>query len=90
MEILKKIFGGIVLVTGVLSTIGGIIASRFWLVTIVILSILKIAGAIVMPWFAGLTTLSAIGTGLWLLGLGFVLIVVGVGVSTLSALIIGN
>ena len=44
------------LMLGILGT-----ASMFFL------SIMKIIGSITIPWFAGFTTLSAIGTGLWLL-----------------------
>jgi len=74
MENLKLIgatlFGFLAAITAVLGIIGGAISARYWLITLVILSILNIAGLIVIPWFAGITVLSAIGTPLFMLFIG--------------------
>ena len=87
MEALKVILGGLTFVTGILGSIGGAIAAKYWLVVIVILSVLKLAGITAIPWFAGLTTASAIGTGLWMLGLGLIFFFLGIFVAEISAAI---
>ena len=90
MEALKLIMGVLTFVTGILGTIGGAIAAKYWLVVTVVLSILKLTGLTVMPWFAGLTTASAIGTGLWMLFGGIFLFFLGMGVAAISAAILDN
>ena len=57
-----------------LGTIGGTIAVKYWVVTLVILSILNLSGLVIMPWFAGITVLSAIGTPLFMLGVGILMV----------------
>lgn len=71
---LKAILGILGIVGGVLGMIGGIIAVKFWALTLVVMSLLKLTGVIIVPWFGGLLTASAIGTALWMLFGGLVLI----------------
>jgi len=88
MERVKSIMGVLTFITGILGTIGGAIAARYWLVVIAVLSILKLAGVTAIPWFAGLKTISAIGTGLWMLFGGSLLFLFGISVAGISAAII--
>jgi len=84
MEIIKIIIG--VTLTG-LSFIGallGALSARFSILTIIILSILKLLGLVAIPWFASIFVLSVIGTGLWMLTIGLIIWVLGI----FSALII--
>ena len=90
MEIIKSIIGVLTFITGILSAIGGAIATKYWLVVTVVLSILKLAGLTSMPWFAGITTASAIGTGLWMLSLGVIFILLGLVVTAISTVILGD
>ena len=73
---LKDIVAIITGLGGVLGMVGSAIAMRFWLITLVIMSILKLTGAVAMPWFAGIFSAGAISTGLWMLfgGLFFLLL----------------
>ena len=84
MGVLKLTMGVLTSITGILGVIGGAVAARYWLVVVVILSILKLVGLVSIPWFAGLTTASAIGTGLWMLGFGLVFVVLGLIVAAIS------
>jgi len=81
---MKEIVGLITTIFGVVGMIGSAIAMRIWLIVVVILSILKLSGTVIMPWFAGVTTLGAISTGLWLLILGFFMLLVNIGVTALG------
>ena len=72
MEVLKIIVGVFTSIAGILGLIGSSIATRYWLITVVIMSIIKLAGFATMPWFAGPLSVGAISTGLWMLGLGIV------------------
>ena len=65
-DALLIIFGLLAGFTAFLGMIGGAIATRYWFVSLVILTILKWAGVVTL-WFGGLFTLSAIGTPLWML-----------------------
>ena len=90
MERVKSIMGVLTFITGILGTIGGVISDKYWLVVIAVLSTLKLAGVIAIPWFAGLKTVSAIGTGLWMLFGGSLLFLFGISVAGISAAIIGD
>ena len=80
---------GIILIINLINVVIGAIVYKFWLLTIFILSLLKITNIIVIPWFAGIGTISAIGTGLWMLGIGIVLMVLG-GLGTFIMFIISD
>jgi len=80
---------GIILIINLINVVIGAIVYKFWLLTIFILSLLKITNIIVIPWFAGIGTISAIGTGLWMLGIGIVLMMLG-GLSTFIMFIISD
>jgi len=90
MKLVKLTMGSLTFMTGILGTIGGAIVARYWLIVIAILSILKLVGLVQMPWFAGLTTASAIGTGLWMLFGGLLLFFLGLIVAGISAAILEN
>jgi hypothetical protein len=72
MEIFKIIIGVVTAFAGVLGLIGSSIATTYWAITIVIMSVIKLVGVSAMPWFAGPLTAGAISTGLWMLVLGIV------------------
>jgi len=65
-----SLIGAIIAFFGIIGIVCGAIATRYWLAVVIILSILKLTGLTIIPWFAGIFTLSAIGTGLWLLVIG--------------------
>ena len=50
----------------------GLLLGIFGIASMLVLSIMKIMGSVTVPWFAGLTTLSAVGTGLWLVFLAWI------------------
>jgi hypothetical protein len=69
---MKRVLGLITAIAGLFGMIGSAIAIRFWGLTVVVMSILKLANITVMPWFAGPFTAGAISTGLWMFALGIV------------------
>jgi len=69
---MQAIVGLVTGIAGVLGMIGSGIAMRFWLITLGLMTILKLTGVIVVPWFAGPLTAGAISTGLWMLFLGLI------------------
>jgi len=85
---MQQIIGAIVGLFGIVGTIGSLIALKFWAITLVIMSILKLTGAVVMPWFAGAFTAGAISTGLWMLFLGLVMVVVSMVVAAIGGALI--
>jgi hypothetical protein len=58
---------------------------RFWLITLVIMTILKLTGAVAMPWFAGIFTAGAISTGLWMLFGGLIFMGISFGITAIGA-----
>jgi hypothetical protein len=57
---------------------------RFWLITVVIMVILKLTGVLVIPWFAGPLTAGAISTGLWILTIGLLFMVISFTIAALG------
>jgi len=91
METLKMIVGGLSVIGGVFGMIGGAIAAKVWAYVIILLSLLKlfnIANLGAIPWFAGVTTLGAVSTGLWLLLFGLLVIFIGIIITGIGAVII--
>lgn len=66
-EFLLVVMGGLVRITAFLGVIGGAIVTKYWVITGIILTILKLTGVIQIMWFGTLFTLSAAGTPLWML-----------------------
>ncbi len=75
------ILGILIGIGGIVGVIGSAIVMRFWAITIVVLSILKLVNLIQIPWFAGLFTISALGTGLWMLVIGLALFILSLGIT---------
>jgi hypothetical protein len=73
----KTIVGSLIGISGFLSVVGSAIAMRYSMITVVIMSILKITGVLVIPWFAGVFTAGAISTGIWMLFLGLIFMFIG-------------
>jgi hypothetical protein len=61
---------------------------RFWLITIVIMSILKLTGVIQILWFAGIFSAGAISTGLWMLFGGLVMMAISFVITAIGAAIL--
>jgi len=80
-----KIIAGIFAILGIILTVISALALRVWFIFIVVLSVLKIAGFTNISWFASIYVPSAIGTGLWILGIGFIVLVIGSGITLISA-----
>jgi len=85
---MREIIGALIAVFGFIGIVGSTIATRLWAATVVVLSILKLTGLLIIPWFAGAFTVSAIGTGLWLLLGGLLGIFVSFVVTAIGALIV--
>ena len=93
METLKIIVGSLSVIGGVFGILGGAIAARVWAYVIILLSLLKlfnIANLGAIPWFAGVTTLGAVSTGLWLLLFGLLAIFIGIIITATGAVIINE
>jgi hypothetical protein len=80
----KSIVGIIMSISGFLGMLGSAIAMRFWLITVVIMVILKLTGVLVIPWFAGPFTAGAISTGLWILTIGLLFMVISFTIAALG------
>ncbi len=89
-EFLTLFVSGLVGITAFLGMIGGAIATRYWIVTGIILSILKVTGVVQIMWFGTLFTLSALGTPLWMLSLGLFMIAFNAGILALLGILIDN
>lgn len=76
------------MVAGFLGMIGSFIAIKFWLITLVIMSILKLTGITAIAWFAGPLTAGAISTGLWMLFLGLIFLLISFVVTAISTTIL--
>jgi len=85
---LKGILGILGIVGGFLGMFGGIIAVKFWALTLVVMTLLKLTGIVIMPWSGGLLTASAIGTALWMLFGGLVLILLGFLITAISTAVL--
>ena len=75
---MKKFLSVIAGIVSLLGILGGMMAANLWAVTLVVLSILKLTSTLDIAWFAGISTLSAIGTPLFMLVIGLVLIVINI------------
>jgi len=82
---MKAVAGLLTGIAGVIGMIGSGIAMRFWLITIVIMSILKLTGVIALAWFAGPLTAGAISTGLFMLFGGLVMMMISVIITAIGA-----
>jgi len=82
---MKAVAGLLTGIAGVIGMIGSGIAMRFWLITIVIMSILKLTGVIQILWFTGIFSAGAISTGLWMLFGGLVMMMISVIITAIGA-----
>ena len=89
METLRIIVGIIAAVLGFFATIASAIVMRFWLIALVVLTILKWTG-IVTLWFGGICTLSAIGTPLWMLFGGLFMMLLSITVTALGGYLVAK
>jgi hypothetical protein len=87
MQAVLGMFTGI---AGLLGIVGSMMAMRFWLITLVIMIILKLTGAVAMPWFAGMFTAGAISTGLFMLFGGFVFMGISFIITAIGAALMDN
>ena len=85
---MKKFSAIIMAIIGIISMIGSALVMRFWAITIIILSVLKLTAVLNIPWFAGITTLGAISTGLWMLFGGLIVMILSYIITIISGLII--
>jgi len=85
---MQSFIGVIMAFFGVIGMIGSAIAINFWVITIVIMSILKITGVVMIPWFAGLFTAGAISTGLFMLVGGLFMIFISMGVTFIGGILV--
>jgi len=85
---MKTTIGFITGFAGLLGIIGSFISIRFWLITIIIMSILKLTGLLVIPWFTSIFAAGAISTGLWMLFGGLILMGISflIGVASVALL----
>ena len=84
----KLITGALISISGIFGIIGSAIAMRFWLITVVIMSILKLTSVMTMAWFAGPLTAGAISTGLWMLFLGLIFMGISLAVTTIGVAVL--
>ena len=90
IEFLILIIGGLAAITAFLGMVGGAIATRYWIITGIFLSILKLTGVLQIMWFGTLFTLSALGTPLWMLFGGLFMILFNMGVLALMGILLDN
>ena len=69
---MKKFIGAFVAVMGIIGVVVSSLALTLPTASVVILSILKLTNLVQMDWFAGITELGAISTGLWILFIGII------------------
>jgi len=81
-----KIFYGILAVISAIAMIISSVITRAWYGIIIVLSILKLLGLVYIPWFGTVFVLSAIGTGLWVLLIGFIAIIINFIITTVSVM----
>ena len=87
---MKAVLGIFTGIAGVLGIVGSVIAMRFWLITLVIMTILKLTGVVQMAWFAGMFTAGAISTGLWMLFGGLIFMGISFVITAIGAALIDN
>jgi len=85
---MKAIIGLITGIAGIIGIIGSVIAMRYWLLTVVIMTILKLTGVVLMPWFTGPLTVGAISTGLFMLLGGLVMMAISFAITAIAATLI--
>jgi len=85
---MKAVVGLITGIAGVMGIIGSAIAMRYWLITGVIMTILKLTGVVVIPWFAGPLTAGAISTALWMLFLGLLFLGISIVVTAIGSILL--
>ena len=85
---MQAILGIITGFTGMLGVIGSAISMRYWFITIIIMTILKLTGVVMMTWFAGPLTAGAISTGLWMLFGGLIMMGISLVVTVIGAVLI--
>jgi hypothetical protein len=85
---MKAVLGIITALAGFLGIIGSAIAIRYWLIVIVIMSILKLGGLVQMAWFAGIFSAGAISTGLFMLFGGLILIIISFFITAIGSAIL--
>jgi len=84
-----KTFSAILMgIIGIISMVGSALVMKFWAITIIVLSILKLTSVLNIPWFAGITSLGAISTGLWMLFGGLIVMILSYIITIISGLII--
>ena len=82
---MREIFSLIAGVLAILGMIGGYVAMYFAPITFVVLLVLKLTGAVAMPWFGWVTTLSTIGTPLWMVVCGLLTIFISLVAGAISS-----
>lgn len=86
----KTKLGALLAFGGFIGMIGSAIAMRYWLVTLVIMTILKLTGVVLMPWFAGVFAAGAISTGLWMLFGGLIIIIISYIITAVGVILVDN
>ena len=90
--LILAVIGGIFSLLGI---IGGALSAMYWFIVFLVLLMVKLIFSLNIAWFAwGLTTISVIGTPLWMLfgGLFLVLVSMAVGatIAVIGALLLGE
>ena len=75
---MKVIISVLIGIMSILALIGSAIAVNISGATLVILSILKLTALLDIAWFAGIGTLSAVGTPLFMVVIGLFLVVLNI------------
>jgi hypothetical protein len=87
---MQAIIGFITGVVGLFGMISSSIVMRYWLIVLIIMTILKLSGAVAMPWFAGPLTAGAISTGLFMLFGGLALMFISFIIASYGAILMDN
>ena len=78
---MKKVLGIVTTVAGIIGMVGSALSMRLWLITVAVMTMLKLTGVLVIPWFAGIFSAGAISTGLWMLLAGFIMLLISYSVA---------
>jgi len=81
---MQAIIGMFTAVAGVIGVIGSLISLKFWWITMVVMTIVKLVGAGSYVWFAGPFTMGAISTGLWMLFGGLIMLGISFMIATIG------
>lgn len=73
------------IVGGFFGIVGSAISLRFWFIMLLFLAVLNILGVINIPLFAGISALSVIGTPLFMLGGGIIMMVISFVIVAIAA-----